>query len=165
MLSSYRIHIFIAYLHHISSQRLWQLLRFVFSKTKGRSLKDQASDIMEKRKSAGLLIKNAKLWVCLLTSIVSRDATIQFFQNRSDTANSEDRPSKFFFFFFFFFLCNSEFLYFSVLTRSSLFCVINTIYYSVSQLVGQKCWVCSPKVRCETVLRGSRIVYSQRTNF
>ncbi len=41
-----------------------------------------------------------------------------------------------------------------MLTRSSLFCVLNTIYYSVSQLVGQKCWVCSPKVGCETVLRG-----------
>ncbi len=48
--------------------------------------------------------------------------------------------------------------------RSSLFCVLNTIYYSVSQLVGQKCWVCSPKVGCETVLRGLRIVYSQRNN-
>ncbi len=37
-----------------------------------------------------------------------------------------------------------------------------TIYYSVSQLVGQKCWVCSPKMGCETVLSGSRIIYSQR---
>ncbi len=60
-----------------------------------------------------------------------------------------------------FFLCNLEFLYFSVLTHSSLFCVLNTIYYSVSQLVGQKCWLCSPKVCCKTVLRGSRIVYCQ----
>ncbi len=46
-------------------------------------------------------------------------------------------------FFFFFFLCNLEFLYFSVLTLSSLFCELNTIYYSVSQLVGQK-WVARP---------------------
>ncbi len=65
---------------------------------------------------------------------------------------------------FFFFLCNLEFLYFSVLTRSSLFCVLNTIYYSVSQLVGQKCWVWSPKVCCETVLSGSWIIYSQRND-
>ncbi len=80
----------------------------------------------------------------------ARDATIPFFQNRSDTVNSEDRPipiqSDNSAFFFYLFLCNLEFLYFSVLTRSSLFCVLNTIYYSVSQLVGQKCWVCSPKV-------------------
>ncbi len=55
---------------------------------------------------------------------------------------------------FFLFLCNLEFLYFSVLTRSSFFCVLNTIYYSVSQLVGQKCWVCSPKVGQEIVLSG-----------
>ncbi len=47
------------------------------------------------------------------------------------------------FYLFIFFKCKLEFLYFSVLTRSSLFCVLNTIYYSVSQLVGQKCWVCS----------------------
>ncbi len=100
--------------------------------------------------------------------ILSRDATIPFLPNRSDTANSEDRPipiqsdtgavkkkKK---------CCNLEFLIFSVLTRLSLFCVLNTIYYSVSQLVGQKCWVCSPKVGCETVLSGSRIVYSQRNN-
>ncbi len=51
-----------------------------------------------------------------------------------------------------------------MLTRSSLFSVLNTINYSVSQLVGQKCWVCSPKVGCETVLRGSRIEYSQRND-
>ncbi len=51
-----------------------------------------------------------------------------------------------------------------MLTRSSLFCVLNTIYYSVSQLVGQNCWVCSPKVGCETVLRGSQIIYSQRND-
>ncbi len=48
---------------------------------------------------------------------------------RSDTANSEDRPISIFVNFFF--LCNLEFLYFSVLTRSSLFCVLNTIYYMV----------------------------------
>ncbi len=96
-------------------------------------------------------------------TVLSRDATIQFFQNRSDTANSEDRPipiqSDTSAGVFFFFLCNLEFLYFSVLTRSSLFCVLNTIYYSVSQLVCQKCWVCSV-----TVLKGSRIVYSQRND-
>ncbi len=39
-----------------------------------------------------------------------------------------------------------------MLTWSSLFCVLNTIYYSVSQL-GQTCWVCSPKVGCETILK------------
>ncbi len=95
----------------------------------------------------------------------TRDATIPFFQNRSDPANSEDRPyrsipipAQ-----FLFFLCNLEFLYFSVLTRSSLICVLNTIYYSVSQLVGQKCWVCSPKVGRETVLSGSWIIYSKET--
>ncbi len=66
----------------------------------------------------------------------------------------------------FFFLCilSIEFLYFSVLTRSSLFCVLNAIYYSVSQLFGQKSWVCCSKVGCETILRGSRIVYSQRND-
>ncbi len=51
-----------------------------------------------------------------------------------------------------------------MLTRSSLFCVLNTIYYSVSQLVGQMCWVCSPKVGRETVLSGWRIIYSQRND-
>ncbi len=93
-----------------------------------------------------------------------RDATIPFFQNRSDPENSEDRPipiqsdtSAGFFYFII-----VEFLYFSVLTWSSLFCVLNTIYYSVSQLVGQKCWVCSPKVGREAVLSGSWIEYSQR---
>ncbi len=75
---------------------------------------------------------------------------IKKIQNRSDPANSEDRPipiqsdtsafkkKK---------LCNLEFLYFSVLTRSSLFGVLNTIYYSVSQLVGQKCWVSKSGLR------------------
>ncbi len=91
--------------------------------------------------------------------VLTRDATIPFFQNRSDTTNSEDRPipiqsdtSA-----GFFFLCHFEFLYFSVLTRS-LFCVLNTIYYSVSQLVGQVArlfWVAG---------RGSRIIYSQRND-
>ncbi len=52
----------------------------------------------------------------------------------------------------------------NVLTRSSLFCLLNTIYYSVSQLIGQKCWVCSPKVGCETVMSGSWIIYSQRND-
>ncbi len=89
---------------------------------------------------------------------------------RTDPANSEDRPipiqsqRRFCYYFFLFFLCNLEFTYFSVLTRSSLFCELNTIYYSVSQLVGQKCWVCSPNVGCETVLSGSWIVYSQRND-
>ncbi len=100
--------------------------------------------------------------------VLTRDATIQFFQNRSDTTNSEDRPipiqsdtSA-----VFFFLCHFEFLYFSVLTRSSLFCVLNTIYCSVSQLVGQKCWVSQKWVaRLFWVAgRGSRIVYSQRND-
>ncbi len=110
----------------------------------------------------------------LLVVLISHFIGIQrynFFQNRSDTGNSEDRPIpiqsdtvQFLFIYIFLFLCNLEFLYFSVLTRSSLFCVLNTIYYSVSQLVGQKCWVCSPKVGCETVLRGSQIVYSQRND-
>ncbi len=123
----------------------------------------------------------------IFRAVSSRDATIPFFQNRSDTANSEDRPipihsdtnpfryqsipipAQFFFIIIIlllclFFLCNLEFLYFSVLTRSSLFCILNTIYYSVSQLVGQKCWVCSPKVGRETVLSGSRIIYSQRND-
>ncbi len=105
-----------------------------------------------------------KIIAMFIAELGSRDATIPFFQNQSDTANSEDRPvpiqsntSAGFYF------CNLEFLYFSVLTHSSLFCVLNTIYYSVSQLVGQKCWVCSPKVCCETVLRGSRIVYCQES--
>ncbi len=56
---------------------------------------------------------------------------------------------------------NVYFLYFSVLTWSSLFCVLNTIYNNVYQLVGQKFRVCSPKVGRKTVLSGSRIVYSQ----
>ncbi len=45
---------------------------------------------------------------------------------------------------FFFFLSMQNF-YTSLLTWSSLFCVLNTIYYRVSQLVGQKC---SPKFGC-----------------
>ncbi len=90
-----------------------------------------------------------------------RDTMIPLFQNRSNTENSEDRPipiqsdtSAGFFF------INVEFLYFSVLTWLSLFCVLNTFYYSVSQLVGQMCWVCSSKAGRKTVLSGSRIVYS-----
>ncbi len=99
-----------------------------------------------------------------------RDATIPFFPNRFDPIPHNLRigryrsipiPAQWFFIYFF---CNLEFGYFSVLTRSSLFCVLNTIYYSVSQLVGQKFWVCSPKVGCQTVLIGSRIIYSQRND-
>ncbi len=91
-------------------------------------------------------------------SFFARDATIPFFQNRSDPKNSEDRliPGSFFFY--------EEFLYFSVLTWPPLFCVLNTTYYSVSQLVCQKCWVCSPNVGHETVLSRSRTVYSQRND-
>ncbi len=90
---------------------------------------------------------------------------------RTDIANSEDRPiqiqsdtSASFLFICIIFLCNLEFLYFSVLTRRHSSVCLNTICYSVSILVGQKWWVCSPKVGCETVLRGSRIVYSQRND-
>ncbi len=103
-------------------------------------------------------------WSCTMPA---RDAMIPFFQNRSNTAHSEDRPMPIHSDTstgFFLFLCNLEFLYFSVLTRSSFFCVLNTIYYSISQLVGQKCWVCSPKVGQETVLSGLRIIYSQRND-
>ncbi len=110
------------------------------------------------------IIRNTVVWPqCVKT----RDATIPFFQNQSDPASSEDRPIPIHSDTragFLIFLCNLEFLYFSVLTRSSLFCVLNTIYYSVSQLVGQKCWVCSPKVDRETILSVSRIIYCQRND-
>ncbi len=50
-----------------------------------------------------------------------------------------------------------------MLTRSSLFCVLNTIYYRVSQLVGQKCWVCSPKVGWESVWKGCGLFTAKET--
>ncbi len=51
-------------------------------------------------------------------NIMTREATIPFFQNRSNTANSEDRPIPIQYdtSAVFFFLCNLEFLYFTVLT-------------------------------------------------
>ncbi len=98
------------------------------------------------------MLNNNKKILSTYSAIWTRDATIQFFQNRSDTTNSEDRPipiqSDTSAGIIFFFKCNLEFLYFSVLTRLSLFCVLNTIYYSVSQLVGAgyaaQTWVARP---------------------
>ncbi len=81
-------------------------------------------------------------------SIQIRNETIPFFSETiryrkfwgsADTDPIQYQRSVFFLCVFFF--LNVELLYVSVLTWSSIFCVLNTIYYSVSQLVGQKCWV------------------------
>ncbi len=98
--------------------------------------------------------------------LVNRDATIPFFQNRSDTENSENRPipiqsdtSAV----LFFYQCNLEFLYFSVEPIVALLCVKHNLLQCFS--TGRsKVLVCSPEVGHETVLSGSRIVYSQRND-
>ncbi len=86
-----------------------------------------------------------------MTTVLLKIKTEQFFQNRyrtfwgSDDTNPIQRS--------FFFFINVEFLYFSMLTWSSLFCVKHNLLQCFSN-GGSKV---QPK-------SGSRIVYSQRND-
>ncbi len=101
--------------------------------------------------------------------LVNRDATIPFFSEpiryRKFRESSDTDPIRYqrSFICLFFYQCNLEFLYFSVEPIVALLCVKHNLLQCFS--TGRsKVLVCSPEVGRETVLSGSRIVYSQRND-